>query len=198
MKYALIKPECWKIGLKLVCVLAGARHFVQAAILLGSLSGFAQAVPGENMHFYGSLVAEPCVIPPGEEKVQLNFGTVIDKYLYQYGRTQGQPFDIHLTECDITLGNTVSITFVGTESTILPGLLAPDMNSTAKGIAIGLETQTSAPLPFNIKSQAIKLTAGDNRIALKAYVQGELAAIASRSIVPGTFNATATFSLEYE
>ncbi|MGO3397582.1 MAG: fimbrial protein, partial [Serratia proteamaculans] len=49
-----------------------------AALLLCSQLSLA----AENMRLHGALVAEPCVIPPGDETVVLDFDTVIDKYLY--------------------------------------------------------------------------------------------------------------------
>lgn len=152
----------------------------------------------KNVHLYGALVAEPCVIPPGDEEITLDFGTIIDKYLYLNTRTLGQAIEIHLEECDLTLGKTVSITFTGTENSALPGLLAVDSGSKDKGIAIGLETLTAKSLPLNKASDKSQLQVGSNIIALKAYVQGEPQAIADKSIVRGPFSAVATFNLQYE
>ncbi|VTR51781.1 Major MR/P fimbria protein precursor [Serratia fonticola] len=82
------------------------------AMLLALLVG-GPAAAQQNVHLYGALVAEPCVIPPGEENIPLDFGTVIDKYLYLNTRTLGQSFRIHLAECDLSLGKTVKVTFFG-------------------------------------------------------------------------------------
>lgn len=167
------------------------------AVGLSLLSSFT--VLGEdNVHFRGALVAEPCVIPPGEESLQLDFGTVIDKYLYLNQRTQGQPLEIHLAACDLSLANTLRVTFSGNENLQLPGLLALDAASQANGIAIGLETPEGKPLPLNKTGQKYPLAAGSNRIAFKAYVQGEPEAIAQQTIERGHFSAVATFRLEYE
>ncbi|MBE3210333.1 type 1 fimbrial protein [Enterobacter cloacae complex sp. P32C] len=151
-----------------------------------------------NVHFYGALVAEPCVIVPGDEDIRLDFGTVIDKYLYLNTRTLGLPFEIRLAECDLTLGNMVKVTFIGTENTALPGLLAINDSSKASGIGIGLETQAGKPLPLNSESDKYLLQKGNNTIALKGYVQGEPKALANRAIGYGSFSAVATFTLEYE
>lgn len=104
---------------------------VAGAMLAGVIGQPAAAE--ENMRFHGTLVAEPCVIPPGEEEIQLDFGTIVDKYLYLNIRTHSQSFALHLAECDLSLGNTVSITFSGTENAKLPGLLALDGGSSASG-----------------------------------------------------------------
>lgn len=173
---------------------SGARYVVLMVTLLLSL--LAQGA--DNMRFHGALVAEPCVIPPGEEAIKLDFGTVIDKYLYLNQRTQGQLFRLHLTECDVNLGNTLKVTFSGMESPALPGMLALDGASQASGIAIGLETAYGKALPLNKSGKGYPLLGGDNVIELKAFVQGAPDALASQSIEKGPFSAVATFSLEYE
>lgn len=156
------------------------------------------AAGDNNVYLHGALVAEPCVIPPGDEEITLDFGTIIDKYLYLNTRTLGQAFEIHLEECDLTLGKTVNVTFTGIESSALPGLLAVNGGSKAKGIAIGLETPSAQPLPLNQASDKSLLQAGSNTIALKAYVQGEPEALRNQGIERGPFSAVATFNLDYE
>jgi len=176
------------------------RKKVAGLLLTQALITFAvqPVTAADNVRLYGALVAEPCVIPPGDEEIQLDFGTIVDKYLYQNTRTLGQPFEIRLAECDISLGKTVKVTITGMGNMALPGLLAIDVGSGAKGIAIGLETLEAKPLPLNKSSDNYVLQAGNSLIALKAYVQGEPQAIANRTIGYGPFNAVATFSLEYE
>lgn len=159
------------------------------------LSPAAQA---ENIRMHGALVAEPCVIVPGGESVTLDFGTLADKDLYTRQRTQGQSFDIRLTECDVNLGKTVKVTFSGIENPHLAGLLAIDGASQASGIAIGMETPGGQKLPLNKPGQGVRLVNGNNTLTVHAYVQGEPDAIANKSIERGPFSAIATFNLEYE
>ncbi|HBH6953692.1 TPA: fimbrial protein [Serratia marcescens] len=166
------------------------------ALGLCCLSTLAGAV--DNLRFSGALVAEPCVIPPGQESIELNFGSVVDKYLYTNQRTPGMPFEINLAECDLSLGKTVIATFNGHESMPLPGLLALAPGSKSSGIAIGLETTAGEALPINNASARIRLSAGTTVINLQAYVRAEPAAIANKGLVHGDFNAVATFGLEYE
>lgn len=165
-----------------------------AALLLAGEGALA----ANNLRLHGALVAEPCVIPPGDEEIVLDFGTIIDKYLYLNTRTPGQKFEIRLAECDISLGKTVAITLLGTESLALPGLLAISAGSQAKGIAIGLETLEGKALPMNKTGGKYDLQGGGNILALQAYVRGEPQAIESKKIVRGGFGAVATFRLEYE
>ncbi|BEO62831.1 exotoxin [Serratia marcescens] len=171
-----------------------------AAVLLSAqcLAGNATLATANNVRLYGALVAEPCVIPPGDEEIELDFGTIIDKYLYLNTRTLGQKFEIRLAECDINLGKTVAVTLLGTENALLPGLLAINAASQAKGIAIGLETPEGKALPLNAASGKYVLQQGGNVIALQAYVQGEPKALVNQAIERGAFSAVATFRLEYE
>lgn len=175
----------------------------RVAVLLLVATLVAAALPtlaasDNNVRLHGALVAEPCVIPPGDEVILLDFGTINDKYLYMNTRTLGQTFQIHLEECDLTVGKAVRVTFTGVESNPLPGLLALDGSSGASGIAIGFETLSAEQLPLNKESSETLLQSGTNIIALKAYVQGEPEALTDRSIELGPFSAVATFHLEYE
>lgn len=172
------------------------QRVVSAMLLWSGVFGNGFAV--ENMYFHGALVAEPCVIPPGKEILQLDFGTIVDKYLYINQRTPGIPLVIQLAECDLSLGRTVSLTFSGSESLGLPGLLLPEAGSQASGIAVGLETPQGQPLPLNSASAKYPLRAGNNEVQLRAFIQGEPLAIAEKSIVRGSFSAVATFILAYE
>lgn len=172
-------------------------HILLLSVLTAGISASVSAAE-DNVKFSGTLVAEPCVIPPGEENVALDFGTVVEKYLYANQRTHSQPFTIHLTECNPDIAGTVSTTFSGTPSAALPGLLALDASSGATGVAIGLETQDGNPLPLEQVSPVTALSAGENKLVYQAYVQGEPGAIAAHSIGRGEFTATATFNLSYE
>lgn len=171
------------------------RWNIYALLLAGASWGCFAA---DNMHFSGALVAEPCTLRPGDEDIRLEFGTVIDKYLYTYGRTAGKAFSLVLQDCDISLGNSVKVTFSGAESAALPGLLKPDGGSLAKGIALGLETAAGAPLALNKPSKGYVIGKGSNSLQLQVYVRGEPEAIAQKKIGLGAFSAVATFGLEYE
>lgn len=171
-------------------------HCLVATALL--LAGEAVLAAANNVRLHGALVAEPCVIAPGDEEIELDFGTIIDKYLYLNTRTQGQKFEIRLAECDTSLGKTVAITLQGTESLALPGLLAINAGSQAQGIAIGLETPEGKAVPMNKAGDKYSLRAGDNSVVLQAYVRGEPQAIERKTIGRGAFGAVATFRLEYE
>ncbi|PAA31549.1 exotoxin [Pseudomonas fragi] len=169
---------------------------------LALLMGMPMLLPGtleaaDNLSFRGVLVADACTLRPGDEAVQWDLRDVSIKYLYLYSRTLGMPFQLHLEGCDTTVGSSVTVTFSGNESLVLPGLLALDGGSRASGVAIGIETPADRPLPLNTASDEQALSNGNNTITLKAYIRGEPQAIASQSITAGTFRATSTFTLHY-
>ncbi len=155
-----------------------------------------QAATTDNLRFDGTLVADPCELDPKTTDISLDFGTVIDKYLYLNIRTHSKPIVIRLLGCDLSLGKTVSLTFKGTESLVLPGLLAVNSGG-AGGIAIGMELADGTPLPLNKATPLMALTQDTTTLTLMNYVQGEPTAIKDHKIVTGDFTAVATFSLDY-
>lgn len=176
------------------------RYGVVACFCMGVFANtaLAAAPPQVSVLYSGNLVAEPCTLLPENENVIVDFGSVVDKYLYLNNRTHGVPFQLNLTDCDLGLGKTLKVTFNGPESTALPGLLALAAESQASGIAIGMETEQGQPLPLNAASGKYPLQDGNTVIRLQAYIQGEPAAITDKTIGRGPFNAIATFNLEYE
>lgn len=170
--------------------------------VLAGLLWIASTIPAaaDRVDFDGTLIEDACEVAPGDENIELDFGTIVDKYLYLNTRTHSEPFTIRLINCDLVLGREVRVTFSGTESVALPGLLALDGVSQAKGVAIGLESADGTPITLNKHQDYIQSlhTGNGNDLQLKAYVQGEPNALATKGVVLGEFRATSTFGLEYE
>ncbi|MGH8463745.1 fimbrial protein [Achromobacter pestifer] len=153
---------------------------------------------GDNLTFSGRLAAEACTLSPESEQVQLNLFSVPDRTLYLDGRTPGRPITLHLLDCDISEGNSLSIYFDGPESDKLPGLLALDSDGIS-GVAIGLETHQGVPLPLKKQNAISQLVDGANDIQFMAYLQAEKEAIENHKIGRGEIkNATLTFTLSYD
>ncbi|CAI1553035.1 fimbrial protein [Serratia fonticola] len=169
---------------------------ISLTIGLGSLSNVSQAV--DNVRFRGALVADPCTLRVTDENINIDFGSIVEKYLYLNTRTLGVPLVLHLDDCDLSLGNMVKLTFSGTENSRLNGLLAISGASQTSGIGIGIETQQGNKVALNTGSYNQGLISGNNTISLRTYVQGEPDAISQKTINPGDFTASATFLLEYE
>ncbi|TQI82241.1 type 1 fimbria pilin [Serratia fonticola] len=166
------------------------------AVGLMGFAGLSSA--DDNLRFRGALVAEPCTLRVEDENINIDFGSIVEKYIYINGRTLGEPLVLHLDDCDISLGNMVKLTFSGIENTRLNGLLAISGASQTSGIAIGIETPQGNLVALNTGSYNQGLLAGNNTLSLRTYVQGEPDAISQKSINPGGFTASATFLLEYE
>ncbi len=166
-----------------------------AVLLAVGLIPLGQAA--DNLRFKGNLVEEACTLRPGDEAITLELWDLTSKYLYINTRSVGKRFKLHLEDCDTTIGNSVTITFGGAENGELPGLLALDGGSGASGIGVGMETLSDKPLPLNTVSDKQVLSDGSNAIELKAYVQGEPAAIRDQTIGHGAYTVTSTFTLDY-
>lgn len=165
--------------------------------LLGlSLGCFA----GEStVNFNGTFVEEACSVAPGSEALTVDFGTVIDTYLYTNTRTHSQPVDIQLTDCQEGTFSSVSVRFTGATSDALPGYLALDGGSQGAGIAIGLTDLNGKLVAINSQDVVKKtISAGQMTLSAKAYVQGEPTALSQKGLRLGNFTATATYVLDYQ
>lgn len=154
----------------------------------------------KNLFMDGVLVADPCVIVPGKENIEVNIGVVPDKNLYHYPRAKTTPFTIELSECDLSLGRTVNVSFEGSESLQLPGYLNINIAGKKSGAVIGLETPEGEFLPINKDAGKLyDLTAGTTILKMQAYVRGEPDTVKNRNVGLGEFEGTiATFYLKYE
>lgn len=164
------------------------------------LMGMGACRADSQVDFDGTLIEDPCTLAVGTQGSEqtVDFGTVINKYLYANTRSPVQTFTILLQDCDTSLGKTVSFIFHGTEDTVQPGLLALDPTSGAQGVAIGLASADGTPLPLNEASGTSTLNDGDTQISFQTYVQASPTAILNNAIVVGEFSATATFEMVYE
>lgn len=168
------------------------------SVLLLSIIAPVQALEN-NVQVSGTLVSEPCTLDPGSAEIPLDFGNLVGKYFYTTARTPGQEFHIVLRGCDLSIGKNATLTFKGTESQALPGLLAAQ-NGDTRGLAFGIEVKNggnTVALPLNKPSPVFVLSEGTLDLTLNGYVQAEPQAIQNQSITPGPFTATATFELAY-
>jgi type 1 fimbria pilin len=161
----------------------------------------SEAPVSVDVDFKGTLVEEPCLVAPGSEgdNIVVDFGTIPEKNFYSiYGnRTWSQSFHILLTECDVSLGKEVKVTFKGVEDREQPGLLATSSNLGVKHIAVGLQTHTGTNLPINKQTAGYAINNGSTQLNFKAYIQASNEGVKNHSIGQGAFEALATFELEY-
>lgn len=175
-----------------------ALRLCRNALFLVALFTTGTAYSEDNLSFKGTLVAEPCVIAAADENATVDLGNIVDKYLYINQTSPKVTFTLKLSDCDIALAGQATVTFSGTESQSLPGYLSPDVIGTARGIAIGIEQANGTLMALNQAGSGFRLAPGENSMVFRAFVRGEPASVAQRSIVKGDFSGTATFSFTYE
>lgn len=171
---------------------------VSTGLLLCSFT--AQAANSNDIQYSGTLIALPCTVDPLSENIAADFGSNINAKDLANGQRIYSREDIlfHLMDCDISLGNTISVKFSGA-STTANGLLNVDADSEASGITVGLETPSGMVLPINNYqvTPVLPITDGDMNIRIRAYLQ-VAEGMTMASITPGFFTATLTYSLIYE
>ncbi|EKT53664.1 fimbrial protein [Providencia burhodogranariea] len=167
-------------------------------LLFPSFLSFSKNGQIGEIKIRGLLVAEACTVRPGDENIIVEFGNIVDKYIYINQKTPLEQFNIHLDDCDNSIFNTVTVKFEGTENPNLPGLLALDNASMASGIGIELFENSGKNIPINSLTSTYRLENGTNILSFNANVQGEPNAIKNKSIGLGYFTATAVFNLIYD
>ncbi|MEQ4692065.1 fimbrial protein [Providencia manganoxydans] len=145
------------------------------------------------------VLDEPCDIAPGDELINIDYGTIVDKYLYINTRTIGEKFKINLIDCDISISDRVAISFSGIENSKLPGMLSviPMSGQGDVGIGIGFETESGEFIPLSDEKQ-YKLNEGDNSFTFNTFVQAEIDRLIARTIKLGEFESSAIFHLNYD
>lgn len=171
-----------------------------ALCVCSALPSVSLAATSNEIQYSGRLIALPCTVDPIFENFGVDFGGNINTKDLVDGQRRYAKEDIlfHLTDCDTSLGNTISAKFSGV-STTADGLLNVDESSEASGIAIGLEKPNGELLPINTAQLApvLPIKDGNMTIRLRSYVQAVEGATVD-TIVPGFFTATLTYSLVYQ
>lgn len=167
-------------------------------IVLSSYISMTSTSYAVEVFINGTLIAEPCTLMPGDEEIEVDFDTIVDKYLYINTRTHPEPFSIHLIDCEVGPGDGVKVSFMGAENPNLPGLLALDAGSVATKVGIGIQNEAGKLIPINTETDLYPLMNGDNTLRFQSFVEAELDAIKAKTIGLGTFVATAVFILNYD
>lgn len=172
-----------------------------ASILLAWAAG--AAADDHNVEVTGKLVTEPCALSTKSATIDLDWGNFVGKYFYQDAspRTPGMPFVIELIDCDISLGTEASVTFIGSESITMPGMLLPT-DGEARGLVFGIETPKAGsnemtPVLINTASPFFTLSHGTTELKFNGYIEAQPDAIKNKTIQLGPFMGTATFQINY-
>jgi len=158
----------------------------------------AKDITQTRVRIIGTILEPTCTIV--NPNIDVDLGTIIGKGLYIKKRSSSVPFVIQLEKCNVDFKNDVRVTFSGDESTAidLQGYLAISPQSTASGIAIGIENANGQFLPLREESIRIPITSSNMDLHFRAFVAAEDNAIKNKTIVSGEFTAVANFVVEYE
>lgn len=156
----------------------------------------------DNMGFKGTLLDRPCRLDPASDgqNIELYERPVVD-FWYLPGRGPKKEFTIKLVNCHATtINKIVRVTFEGVAEPKLPGYLAV-RGKNAGRLAVGIvDTDGSSLLKLGVahnKGGGDKVTANTVTLTFGAYPQATPEAIASKSVVPGEYDATTNFKLSY-
>ncbi|MBT9430904.1 fimbrial protein [Candidatus Symbiopectobacterium endolongispinus] len=141
--------------------------------------------------FHVQVVSSPCHFQDNTEII-VEMGETSTRTLQtqQYG--DWHTFTLGFTECNTDTFQNVAIQFLGTEDTHLPGRLALDSSSGAKGVAIGIYYDNSL-ITINNNSAWIPLQVGYNLLPFSARIEKT----AEDTLQSGDYTATAHFKLSY-
>ncbi|WP_085841586.1 fimbrial protein [Enterobacter asburiae] len=145
-----------------------------------------------DLQFKGVLISDPCTVDTGSEEQIIEMGTIAAKTFINHQRSAPKDFRISLKDCDLSLGNTVSVTFEGKEDDEQPGTFA--VTGDAAGIAIALEERDGKPIKPGNELKPAQLNQGETVLSYIAYVQG----LDFSKVKEGAFESKAIFFLAYE
>lgn len=175
------------------------RGVTPRSALKGLASGVALGMAGvmplmadTDVEFSGTLVADPCQVAVGDEAQEVPFGNIPSKTFFNNVQSAPEAFDITLTECDLSLGNQVFVTFSGEKDATHSDLFA--VTGTATGIALHISDHTGAQVTPDGEQVPVPLAEGDTQLTWQARVQST----AGRNVTEGDFQAVVTFTLRYE
>lgn len=153
--------------------------------------GAPSSLTDATVTFHVQVVSSPCHFQDNTEFV-VEMGETATRTLQTQRYGDWHTFTLGFTECNIDTFQNIAIQFLGTEDTHLPGRLALDSGSGAKGVAIGIYYGNNL-LAINNNSAWIPLQVGDNTLPFSARIERT----ADNTLQSGDYTATAHFKLSY-
>ncbi|MEQ1964066.1 fimbrial protein [Xenorhabdus khoisanae] len=179
-----------------------SKYVLTGLFLLGINSQqitYAQDNLRQDVKITFTVLAPTCSIKTEDQNIEVDFGNISNRDLYQKHRTENQRFSLRLENCDPRVTKRLKIKFAGESSKELPGLLAIRSTAGTGGVAIGMETTDGTPIPFNKTSEFPLLAdSRNNVIPFRAYIQAEPSALQEKKIGVGRFTAIAAFEVNYD
>ncbi|HEY3983526.1 fimbrial protein [Cedecea sp.] len=163
------------------------------ALPLWTLLMTGSALAADNMTFEGTLRAHACTLHPDDKVISIDFGELGSRNLYLSGGTPDTAFYIRLLNCNTAVARDVLVTFMGNQSTQIPGALALDPGSDATGFAVVLKDAARMPLRLGDTSTTALLSPETTLLFHHRLVVEPGAQV----VTPGQFSASGTFELLY-
>ncbi|OKP26842.1 MULTISPECIES: fimbrial protein [Serratia] len=169
------------------------------AVLFLTTFAFSSAVMAEGsgrMTVSGSIIKTQtsCAIAPESIDQTVTLGQVADAALLENngsGKSTVQHFNIRLEDCEVSGGNSVTVTFVGAEGK--DGRLG--ITGTASGASVALTDGAGNVLELGKPSKNFSLQNGNNILPFTVYLQGDGV---PGNIQAGDYQAAAGFMLNFQ
>ncbi len=160
--------------------------------VLAGTASVAQAADG-TVTFLGSVHSGACSIKPDSVDQTIRLGAIAKHQLESGGKSEARRLLIELEGCDLSnlTDNTVTTTFTGAPSSVVPG--ATGTVGGAGGVGI-MMTHGGDVVELGVPTTPQIIAAGNNTLEFGAYVQGA----ATGAITPGDFSAVTNFTLAYQ
>lgn len=169
------------------------------AVLFLTTFAFSSAAMAEGsgrMTVSGSIIKTQtsCAIAPESIDQTVTLGQVADAALLENngsGKSVPQHFNIRLEDCEVSGGNSVTVTFVGAEGK--DGRLG--ITGSASGASVALTDGAGNVLELGKPSKSISLQNGNNILPFTVYLQGDGV---PGNIQAGDYQAAAGFMLNFQ
>ncbi|MEX2939887.1 fimbrial protein [Serratia fonticola] len=169
------------------------------AVLFLTTFVFSSAVMAEGsgrMTVSGSIIKTQasCSLAPESIDQTVALGQVADAALLENngsGKSAPQHFNIQLENCEVSAGNSVTVTFVGVEGK--DGRLG--ITGTASGASVALTDGSGNVLELGKPSKNFSLQNGNNTLPFTVYLQGDGV---PGNIQAGDYQAAAGFILNFQ
>lgn len=162
-----------------------------------------QGDKGIDVTFTGTLHKTICTIEAGAIPVEVELPSKSVKFYQKNNRSASVPFAVSLLDCypDV-MGKIVKLTFnaspgFGPVNVSGLSMLTPKGSGSA-GLAIGIENNHGIPVSLGIPISAERITQVGDGSRNTFYFRTYTTVTQPEKVVPGPYEATATFTADYQ
>lgn len=147
---------------------------------------------GTDIHFYGTLISEPCSLSSDSEEQLIDFGPIVKSTFNNNTIAAKRKVNITLDDCDTSISKLVKFTFHGDKFSDNEELFA--VSGDAKGVAIKLISEDGDNIAPDVTMNGIAISTGENQFNIEAMLVG----YEPTKITTGNFSTVITFSMSYD